>query len=249
MVRATMLEMFFGSVGDLTTDEILLAAAELANELPATDTIYMLVPTDDCDDTLNQRNGRPRWVSRAQWPRTEEGALMRYLFTLDLDTMPELRSRLANAAANRDTARAVAFFVSDPPDPSASALDFDVVDCATVVIDEPSAELDPADSSPDDRCGFRVVPARVPEQVWTRPDWDGHGGRRPEALHIEAALERMYGWLGRLAGRCGGRAMRLQPGEPHPIVMQFDQSFVDGVNLGDNGVAYWSGETLHFDSC
>jgi hypothetical protein len=233
------------SIGERRTDEVLMLLANLP-ELEATDPISMIVPLDHRDATLNQRGGVPRGVSAATWPRTDRGKPLQYLFTLDLLTLPVLRKEFPDA-------RAVALFLDDVAGDQRGRSRDNFMTIATVALAEADCALPALTESPAEvvmpECGFAVVPAVVPTEVWTPVDWNTGGERKPLSLEIEGKLERLEHALRCLVARCGGRALylhsNLDRGDSVEIVMQFDERFIDGINLGD-GVAYWYGNAMQW---
>jgi hypothetical protein len=221
------------SVGDVYSDQVLWSLADLG-ELPCTDAIYMLVPREPPAGSFNQGGGVPRGVTRERWPGGRDP--MQHLFTLDLAAMPAL-SRWFGPA------RAAACFMRDVAGERRghflNELDVEWValtdgDLARPGIAEPAApSLMPF--------AFATVPALVPPEVWRRPAWDGEPGmgeRPPLDMAVEHKLAGLLADLSVLEARCGGQSIHIQLGEPADVIIQFGESFVGEVNLGDVGLAY-----------
>jgi hypothetical protein len=138
-------------------------------------------------------------------------------------------------------ARAAACFMGDVAGEDRNPFDLDITwvalseaDLATGALADPPAESLEAFS-------FAAVPAAVPPEVWRRPSWNGYlrPGQRPALdVAVEQKLEQLLGALSVLHARCGGESIHIQEGNPGDVIIQFGESFVGEVNLGDVGMAY-----------
>jgi hypothetical protein len=168
--------------------------------------------------SLNRIGGLPPGVDPSRWP-TKEGEPLAHIFTLDLDTVPELKDACGGK-------RTLSFFCRSPDLPEPGTLG----DGETAVIfsDEGQAS---------------VCPGPLPEEVELRAEG------MFEAVRIEvpsAVFQSKKGILAELQSAIhllGARVLgaptwvQNEESKRTDFVMQFDESFVD-MNLGDMGVMY-----------
>jgi len=221
------------SVGDVYSDHVLLALADLV-ELPCTHAIFMLVRREPPAGSFNQGGGVPRGVTRERWPGGREP--MQHLFTLDLAAMPALARWFGPA-------RAAACFMGDVAGEQRGDFlnELDVEWVALTEGDLATPRLAEAPAPPLRPFAFTTVPAMVPPEVWRRPAWDGDPGvgERPALdLAVEHKLAGLLSDLAVLEARCGGQSIHIQRGDPADVIIQFGESFISEVNLGDVGLAY-----------
>jgi antitoxin component YwqK of YwqJK toxin-antitoxin module len=164
---------------------------------------------------LNRVYGAAPGVGADRWPMHRDEP-MHHLFTLDLQTMPELATQIGQDA------RTLSLFISDPGDNEAYSYDTD----ETAVVISTQAQIDaepaPPDGAPLDAepNGFEVLAVDVDPGLW-----DGDSELRRAIYGANARVLGEPIWLQDDEG--GG-------GE---FYMQFDEGFVD-INLGDCGVMY-----------
>lgn len=165
-------------------------------------------------EDLNLVRGAAPGVGADRWPLFRDEP-MYHLFTLDLQTMPEL-ARLVGGEA-----RTLSLFISDPSSNEAYESGTD----ETVLVASTQAQIDanpaPPDEAPldDEQHGFEVVAVEVDPQIWY-----GKSDLRKEIYRASARVLGDPIWL--QSEEDGGT-----------FYMQFDEGFVD-VNLGDCGVMY-----------
>lgn len=153
---------------------------------------------------------------------------MEHLFTLDLDTMPELRS-LGFAS---DT-RAVAMFMHDSDNNEAFEPGNELT--ALVALSEADCQRPALDEAPGEEWSeyfFAPVPIDVPTDVW-------HAKARSPLGKLRSALYRH-------GARVLGEPLWVQDGEGGgAFVMQFKESFLD-INMGDGAcdVRVWGHSVL-----
>ncbi len=228
--EARRLAQLGGSLDEASSDHVLLLLADFT-ELPCTDAIYMLVRRPAPPGALHQGGGTPRGVSRERWP-ARDGEPMQHLFTLDLAAMPALAPWFG-------ATRAVACFMHDVSGEQRDR--YGELDIEWVTITEPTAPLDAPPAPPLDRFDFAVVPALVPHEVWRTPSiypTPGRGERETVDAGTEYKLAKLSSAIYGLSARAGGESLEMHDPDPAPLIIQFDEAFVDGINLGDAGLAY-----------
>jgi antitoxin component YwqK of YwqJK toxin-antitoxin module len=215
------------SGGKLDVPQPLHAVDELAKRIAnfkgggERDRIYLLKKVDaQPDGSLNRIGGCPPGIDVDGWPGSEEEP-MEHLFTLDLDTMPELRG------PNSKT-RAVAMFINNAGFNEAwtpGNKDTQLVRLTQEAVDE--GALDAPPGKPIRSGWFVPVPVEVPRAIWE------------EDLDPESDLGELRTAVYQANARVLGEPIWLQDGAHWGhLVLQFDQGFVDEVNLGDCGVMY-----------
>lgn len=186
--------------------------------------LFRRLEADGHGEDLNRVGGLAPGVDAGRWPKRKKEPMV-HLFTLDLDTMPELRARVS--CDDGGAPRAVSVFCSSPDDNSAykpgtkeTAV---VVSSAAQVAAaaEPPAEVDVREPG-----RFEPVAVNVPPGVWK--------GRSKGDLRSE---------IYRASGRALGEPIWLQrPEHAGSFLCQFDSGFVS-MNLGDSGVMYVFADT------
>lgn len=201
-----------------------LALAAREGDEPVVRT-YVIAPEPKGKRGVSRAGGAPIGVTEKTRPRYQ-GAFMHHLLTLDLDDMPELRTRKALASA-----RAVALFISSWEDNEAFARGTKetkvvVLSAADVRRGEWTGE---AVSDPRPRA-ISTWPVDVPARVFT---FD----RRADDVDDDAPLRRLHDKL-MSACRAGGPVIHWSRTKPRPeFLFQFNDDLVD-VNLGDAGKMY-----------
>lgn len=179
------------------------------------------------DNDINRTCGSPIGVNEQIWPM-HEGKKMDHVITLDLDTVPQLKSQFSLGT------RAIALFVSCLLDNEA----FTAGNKETVLLEltEEDLKLGVVESTKIFEGGditfenstFLVHEIDLPAEVFDDAIYD-RDEDDPIALLYEQLCE---------CGLAAGRALWLQ-GEEYQgeIILQFDEGLVD-MNLGDAGVMY-----------
>jgi hypothetical protein len=186
------------------------------------ETIYVLRRLDEEPDDAgyNQLGGLPPGIGEERWP-TMDDEPMAHLYTLDVETMPELRPLVGE-----DT-RTVSVFCFQP-DFNEAWEAYNEWTAVTYSTDEQIAaeDLELPDDVPDrSEAWFEPVAIEVDPGIWADKDSELRG-------KIYQASARVLGepiWLQYPEG--GGT-----------FLMQFDESFA-WMNLGDMGVMYVFDET------
>ncbi|MGM0558527.1 MAG: toxin-antitoxin system YwqK family antitoxin [Myxococcota bacterium] len=197
--------------------------AMLAEEVGGTgETIYVLRRLDEKpeDAGYNQIGGLPPGIGEERWP-TMDGEPMAHLYTLDVETMPELRSLVGE-----DT-RTVSVFCFQPDYNEA----WEAYNEWTAVVYSSDEQLEDAELElPDD------VPDR--SEAWFEP----------VAIEVSPGIwaeegSELRGKIYQASARVLGEPIWLQyPEGGGTFLMQFDESFA-WMNLGDSGVMYVFGDT------
>jgi hypothetical protein len=185
--------------------------------------LFRKLPGDGHGKDLNRIGGAAPGVDAARWPKLGEDA-MTHLFTMDLDTMPELRARVSCEDGGKP--RAVSVFCMSPDDNEAYEAGTDET-CVLVSSEaqvaasaEPPAEVQMLDPSQ-----FEAIPVNVSPHVWRSRSGD--------------LCSEIY----RCSGRALGEPIWLQsPEHVGSLLCQFDDGFVS-MNLGDTGVMYVFSDT------
>lgn len=190
---------------------------QLAREVGGTgERIYLLrrLRRAPSGEDLNVVYGPAPGVGADRWPRFRDEP-MHHLFTLDLQTMPELREHMGGDA------RTLSLFISDPGSNEA----YEAGNDETALVASTQAQIDASPAPPDEapldeeQHGFEVVAVEVDPGIWF-----GKSELRGEIYRASARVLGAPIWL---QGEEDGGAFYLQ----------FDEGFVD-VNLGDCGVMY-----------
>lgn len=167
--------------------------------------------------TLNLTGGKPPGIDAESWPVKDDEPMV-HLFTLDLETMPELKN------PKTDT-RSVSFFCWSPSYNEAWEAGNDQTALLKATSDQVGTEHEPPEEAELRTQGhFEAIRIEVPSNVWF-----AEGG----------VLGELRGAIYSLGARALGEPLWLQgdEGGGYGYVMQFDESFVD-VNLGDMGIMY-----------
>ena len=224
-----------------TKDDVssLLEQIEARRWRGKTTTIAALRATEQTDGTYNQRHGVPRGVDDDTWPVfAAKDEPMQHLLTLDLETLPGLRSIFPGC-------RAVALFVSHARHHKAWQPHSDHV--AVVRLTEKDLQhkrlAQPLAPSVADAQGFEVVTAKVPAAIFDddldeRVD-DDDDDEAQDLGELRKAVVRLH-------ARALGEPIWLQSPEPAGrFVMQLDEAFLR-MNLGDAGVLFVFEKTAFF---
>lgn len=187
-------------------DDIARQARELLGDHPG-ERIYLLKKLESApvEPTLNRIGGRPPGISDSGWPRWDDEP-MEHLYTIDLDTMPELRSLSGLAEA-----RAAVLFINNANHNEAWEPNND----QTCLIAVTQAEVDAgAVETPlagnNDETHFVAVPVEVPPEIWGDDiDSDSELGMLRGAIYTYYARARGEPiWL-QDEEHCGGYVMQL----------------------------------------
>ncbi len=198
---------------------VMLAERARKTSKASTDVIYAfrLLEKAPAKPTLNLTGGMPPGIDAESWPIKDDEPMV-HLFTLDLETMPELKN------PKTDT-RSVSFFCYSPSHNEAYEAGNDQTALLKATADQIGAEHEPpedADVRPQGH--FEAIRIEVPNDVW-----HSSGG----------VLGELRGAIYSLGARALGHPLWLQgdEGGGYGYIMQFDESFVD-INLGDMGIMY-----------
>ena len=167
--------------------------------------------------TLNRTGGKPPGIDAEAWP-THDDEPMEHLFTLDLETMPELKNPKTDN-------RSVSFFCYSPDHNEAWTPGNDQTALLKAASEQVGQDHEPPEEAEVRPQGhFEAVRIEVPSDVWFTTD---------------GVLGELRGAIYQLGARVLGEPLWLQgdEGGGAGFVMQFDESFV-GVNLGDMGIMY-----------
>ncbi|MEZ4310153.1 MAG: hypothetical protein R3F14_19095 [Polyangiaceae bacterium] len=185
--------------------------------------IYVLRRLDEeHGEDLNRIGGAAPGVDASRWPKRGDEP-MTHLFTMDLDTMPELRARVS--ADDGGEARAISVFCANPDNNEAYSSD----NGETAVLVSSRAQIAAPASPPEDvesmsEARFEAVAVQVRPHVWE---------------HRTDLRTEIY----RASARVLGEPIWLQsPEHDGDLLCQFDDSFVH-MNLGDSGVMYVFSDT------
>lgn len=164
-------------------------------------------------DTLNVQGGPAPGVGTDRWPMYDDEP-MEHLFTLDLETLPELGARY-------DGMRTMSVFCHQPGYNEA----WEPGNEWTAVVFSTQEQIDAAPERPDDI---------APEPT---------GSFEVVAVHVDLSDKEMRGEVYRQGARVLGPPLWLQ-GDDYfgDFVMQFDESFFP-MNLGDMGIMYVFSDT------
>src|SRR5690554_165987 len=192
-------------------------------------TIYVFERLDHAPlgDTLNRLGGRPFGITAETWPLKCDDAdsPMEHMLTLDLDTVPALRSSFS------DDVRALALFVRSPEYNEAwtpGNEDSQVVSITRDAIAEFPGALPTGN---DSAVGFAVHEVEVPAGAFSVP-YDGDKDLRA----VRSAIYSACAWG-------GPEPIWLQGDEYFGVfAMQFDEGFAY-MNLGDSGIMYVFADT------
>lgn len=206
-------------------DDVEKVRLRAAKEGGGSERIYLLrkLEGDGHGKDLNRIGGAAPGVGPERWP-TVDGDPMTHLFTLDLDTMPELRARVS--CEDGGVPRAVSVFCMNPDDNEAYEPDTE----ETAVVVSSAAQVavaaePPGEAALHDPGKFEAVAVDVPPSVWKS---------RSSDLRSE---------IYRCSGRALGEPIWLQSAEHFgSFLCQFDEGFVS-MNLGDTGVMYVFSDT------
>jgi antitoxin component YwqK of YwqJK toxin-antitoxin module len=193
----------------------------LAEEVGGTgEMIYVLRRLDEEpeDAGYNQIGGLPPGIDAERWP-TMDDEPMAHLYTLDVETMPELRSLVG------EDSRTVSVFCFQPGYNEA----WEAYNEWTAVIystEEQAEDLEVPDEVPDrSQAWFEPVAIEVDPGIWADQDSE------------------LRGKIYQAGARVLGEPIWLQyPEGGGTFLMQFDESFA-WMNLGDMGVMYVFGDT------
>lgn len=176
--------------------------------------VYLLRRVEVASEALNVIGGAAPGVDAARWP-TRDNEPMAHLFTLDLNTMPELRGEVGQAV------RAISVFCASPDNNEA----FEPGNDYTAIVTTTEAQLREQATPPEgaalrDEHRFEAVGIDVSPSVWSDES-------------------ELHGELYKCSGRVLGSPIWLQAeeGAGGAFLMQFDESFCS-MNLGDCGVMY-----------
>jgi len=175
--------------------------------------IYALrrLPKKPASPGLNQIGGIPAGI--VEWP-TNGDDVMTHMFTLDLDTMPELKAMLGEF-------RTLSLFVANPELNEAYSPDNGETEVVLLTDEEREQEsVVPEDAPTIGEAWFEPVRVEVPPSVWF-----GSTELKKQIYRMGARVLGPPQWL---QGEEGGGGA---------FVMQFDESFVS-INLGDMGLMY-----------
>ncbi len=167
--------------------------------------------------TLNLTGGKPPGIDAEGWPVKDDEPMV-HLFTLDLETMPELKN------PKTDT-RSVSFFCWSPGYNEAWEAGNDQTALLKATADRVGEDHEPPEEAEIREQGyFEAVRIEVPSDVWYAKS---------------GVLDELRGAIYSLGARALGQPLWLQgdEGGGAGFVMQFDESFVD-INLGDMGIMY-----------
>lgn len=204
---------------DKVDQVVLLAERARKSSKAPTEVIYALRKLEKAPAkaTFNRTGGKPPGVGAEAWPLCDDEPMV-HLFTLDLETTPELKN------PKGDT-RTISFFCFSPGHNEAWEPGNDQTALLKATGEQASAVDAPPDEAEIREEGyFEPVRIEVPSDVWNAKS---------------GVLEELRGAIYQLGARVLGQPLWLQgdDGGGAGFVMQFDESFVD-INLGDMGIMY-----------
>ncbi len=216
------------SVADKTpADKVRRLANELfeSRENLERTVVYIFNRTEEpAGDSMNRLGGRPFGVTAETWPKKDDDAdlPMEHIFTLDLKTVPALKARF------QDDVRAISLFLRSPGNNQAYGPGNSWSEVSIVTEDDAVEFAGDLLTGSAEGVKFTVDEVEVPMAAW-----DVEYGTDKEMEAMRSAIYQLNAWVG------GGGPIWLQGADHWSVpVMQLDESFSWGLNLGDMGIMY-----------
>ena len=197
-------------------------------------TIYTLdrQETPSRDGSLNRLGGRPVGLTLESWPlfRDDPDHPMHHLLTLDLNTLPELKTRFPEH-------RVISLFIEHPYHHEAYGPGNESVR-VLFIADEAALpyEGDLPTSTDDPAVGFLVEEVEVPLGAWSVSY-----GSDERLEEIRKTIYSLHAW----GGGDGGPFWLQQEEHQGDFLLQFDEAFAH-MNLGDAGLMFLFADTAFF---